>query len=68
MSKKRLDICWERQAAGKEAINQALKRYDRYLEENGIRESTRSSYVFRVKKFLEFAGDDTPQEGEFTRF
>lgn len=67
MAKKRLDICWERQA-GNEDFKPALKRYDRYLEENGIREATRSSYVFRVGKFLEFAGDDTPQEGEFTRF
>jgi|WetSurMetagenome_2_1015567.scaffolds.fasta_scaffold01451_8 hypothetical protein len=67
MSKKRLDICWDRQA-GKEDIKPALKRFDRYLEENGIRASTRSSYVFRVGKFLEFAGNDTPQEGEFIRF
>jgi len=67
MSKKRLDICWEREA-GKEDFKPALKRFDRYLEENGIRESTRSSYVFRVGKFLEFAGNDIPQEGEFTMF
>ena len=50
MSKKRLDICWEREAS-KEDFKPALRRYDRYLEENGIRESTRSSYVFRVGKF-----------------
>ena len=46
MSKKRLDVSWERQV-GKEDFKPALKRYDRYLEENGIRESTRYSYVFR---------------------
>jgi hypothetical protein len=61
MSKKRPDVNWERQAC-KEDFKPVLKRYDRYLEENGIRESTRSSYVFRVGKFLEFAQDDAPQE------
>jgi site-specific recombinase XerD len=67
MSKKRLDVSWGR-AVGKEDFKPILKRYDRYLEENGIRESTRSSYVFRVGKFLEFAQDDMPLEEEFVRF
>lgn len=67
MSKKRLDVSWGR-AVGKEDFKPILKRYDRYLEENGIRESTRSSYVFRVGKFLEFAQDDLPLEEEFVRF
>ena len=52
-------------AVGKEDFKPILKRYDRYLEENGIRESTRSSYVFRVGKILEFAQDDLPLEEEF---
>jgi site-specific recombinase XerD len=67
MAKKRLAVTWGKQA-GKEDFKPALKRYDHYLEENGIRESTRSSYVFRVGKFLEFAHDDTPQVEEFTKF
>lgn len=67
MSKKRLDICWERQA-GKEDFKPVLKRYDRYLEENGIRASTRSSYVFRAGKFLEYAKEEKPQEEKFAMF
>ena len=67
MTKKRLDVNWERQK-GKEDFKPALKRYYRYLEDSGLRKSTISSYVFRVSKFFEFVKNDTPQVEEFTRF
>jgi integrase/recombinase XerD len=67
MAKKRLDVVWEREVK-KEDFNPSLKHYYRYLQDNGLRESTITSYVFRVGKFLEFARDDTPQEGDFMRF
>ena len=67
MSKKRLDLNWDR-AVGKEDFKPALKRNSRYLQDRGLRESTVASYVLRAGKFLEFAQEDTPQEEEFNRF
>ena len=69
MSKKRLDVDWTREI-GNEDLNPALKPYSRYLEDIGLRESTISSYVFRVGEFLEFArnGYESPQEEDFAKF
>jgi integrase/recombinase XerD len=67
MPKKRLDVSWTREI-GVEDIKPALKRYNRYLEDMGIRDSTRTSYVFRVGKFLEFVKDDKPTTDDFSRF
>jgi hypothetical protein len=67
MPKKRLDVNWGREVKT-EDFKPALKRYNRYLEDSGLRKSTISSYVFRVGKFLEFAQDDAPQVEDFTRF
>jgi integrase/recombinase XerD len=67
MPKKRLDVNWERDVRI-EDFKPALKQYNRYLEDVGLMESTISSYVFRVGKFLEFAQDEVPQAEEFTRF
>lgn len=67
MTKKRLDVNWSREVRT-EDFTPALKRYNRYLEGDGLRESTISSYLFRVGKFLEFAKGDSPQVEEFTRF
>jgi integrase/recombinase XerD len=67
MSKKRMDVNWDREV-GIEDLKPALKRYSRHLEDNGLRESTIISYIFRVGKFLEFAQGDAPQVEEFTRF
>jgi integrase/recombinase XerD len=67
MPKKRLDVNWEREVRT-EVFRPALKRYCRYLEDAGLRESTISSYVFRVGKFLENAQNDAPQGEDFTRF
>jgi hypothetical protein len=54
MPKKRLDVNWDREVSA-EDVKPALKKYSRYLEENGLTESTISSYVYRAGKFLEFA-------------
>ena len=51
-----------------EDIKPTLKKYNRYLEDNGLRDSTISSYVFRVGKFLEFAQNNEPQVEDFTSF
>ncbi len=67
MSKKRLDVNWGRQA-GTEDFKPVLKHFIRYLQDNGLSESTITSYVFRVGKFLEYTRDDTPHEEDFTRF
>ncbi|MEM2097007.1 hypothetical protein [Methanothrix sp.] len=42
MSRKRLDVNWKREVQT-EDFKPALKRYTRYLEEIGLRESTISS-------------------------
>jgi integrase/recombinase XerD len=67
MPKKRLDVSWTREI-GVEDLKPALKRYNRYLEDGGLRDSTITMYVFRVGKFLEFAKDNKPPVDEFTRF
>jgi len=67
MPKKRLDVNWNREVRV-EDFNPALKRFNRYLEDNGLRESTISSYLFRVGKFLEFAQNDSPHVDDFARF
>jgi site-specific recombinase XerD len=67
MPKKRLDVNWNREVRT-EDFKPTLKRYDRYQEDNGLKKSTISSYVFRVGKFLEFAKDDAPQVDKFTKF
>ncbi|MDH7597447.1 MAG: phage integrase N-terminal SAM-like domain-containing protein [Methanothrix sp.] len=67
MPKKRLDVNWKREVHT-EDFKPALRRYTRYLEENGLRESTISSYVFRVGKFLEFAQTDEPDADDFAAF
>jgi hypothetical protein len=67
MPKKRLDVNWNREVRT-EDFNPALKRYNRYLEDSGLRESTISSYLFRVGKFLEFAQNDMPHVDDFAKF
>jgi hypothetical protein len=56
MAKKRLDVVWEREVK-KEDFNPSLKHYYRYLQDNGLRESTITSYVFRYVKL-----DRTPEK------
>jgi integrase/recombinase XerD len=67
MPKKRMETNWDREV-GIEDLKPVLKRYGRHLEDIGLRDSTITSYVFRVGKFLEFAQDDAPNVEDFTRF
>jgi integrase/recombinase XerD len=43
-----------------DAIETALNKYSRYLEQLGRRPSTISSYVFHVERYLRFAETDRP--------
>jgi len=67
MPKKRLDVNRIREVRS-EDLKPALKRYNRYLEDFGLRKSTITSYGIRVGKYLEFARDDSPHVEDFTRF
>ena len=67
MPKKRLNVNWEREVRT-EDFRPALMRFNRYLEDNGMRKSTITSYVFRVGKFLEFAQNDAPHVDDFEKF
>ncbi len=67
MAKKWLDVNWDREVRT-EDFKPALKRYTRYLEENGLRKSTIASYVFRVGKFLDYIKTDSPQVEDFSKF
>jgi hypothetical protein len=58
MPKKRLDVNWNREI-GKEDLKPPVKRYRRYLEDNGLRASTIPMYVLHVSKYLEFCGTDS---------
>jgi hypothetical protein len=62
-----LDVNWIREVRS-EDLKPALMRYNRYLEDLGLRKSTITSYVLRVGKFLAFAQGDAPQVEDFTRF
>ena len=59
MSKKRMDVNWERDVKT-EDFKLALKRFRMYLKNNGLRASTIDMYVFRAGKYLEFAHTDAP--------
>ncbi|MCX8207487.1 MAG: hypothetical protein N3G75_06610 [Methanothrix sp.] len=59
MSRKRLDVNWKKEHDA-EDIMPALKRYRRYLQDNGLRPSTIPMYVLYLRKYLELAGTDSP--------
>ncbi|MCJ7442964.1 MAG: site-specific integrase [Methanotrichaceae archaeon] len=61
MSKKRLNISWDRKTSP-EDIKPALKRFRHHLKDIGLRDSTIESYVFRLGKYLEFAQNKVPTE------
>ena len=69
MPKKRMDVNWKREI-GKEDLKPAVKRYRRYLEDQGLRASTIPMYVLHVhvSKYLEFAETDSPCADDFARF
>lgn len=58
MSKKRLEVDWDLKTSIDLSVN--LKRYTRYLEDQGFRDSTIDSYVGHVGRYLKFAGTDQP--------
>lgn len=62
-----MNVNWKRERDA-EDLMPALKRYRRYLEDNGLRPSTIPMYVLHVKKYLEFAGTDSPSADDFARF
>jgi hypothetical protein len=37
-----------------------LRRFKRYLRDNGVRPSTLENYAFRVSKYFEFCDDQEP--------
>jgi len=59
MSKKRLDVVWHKGIAV-EDLKPTLKSFEKRLKESGLRTSTIEMYVFRVRKYLEFANTDEP--------
>jgi hypothetical protein len=67
MAKKRLDVNWKRETV-KEDPKPAVKRYQRYLVDIGLRESSIPMYVLCVGKYLEFSGTDSPNVDEFINF
>jgi integrase/recombinase XerD len=67
MAKKRLDVNWKREIR-KEDLKPAVKRYQRYLVDKGLRASTIPMYVLRVTKYLEFSGTDSPNAEDFAKF
>jgi site-specific recombinase XerD len=67
MEKKRLNVNWRRGDDAKDFMP-SLKRFRHFLEDEGLRESTICSYVFRVGKYLEFAASDTPSVEDFKMY
>lgn len=67
MAKKRLDVNWKREIR-KEDLKPAVKRYQRYLVDKGLRESSIPMYVLHVGKYLEFSGTDSPNADDFAKF
>jgi hypothetical protein len=49
-------------------LNANLRRYQRFLENEGFRQSTIDSYVGNVGRYLEFTGTDRPQAEAATEF
>jgi hypothetical protein len=45
-----------------DVIGIALKRYQRFLEQQGRRPSTVTSYLFHAEKYLRFANTERPSE------
>jgi integrase/recombinase XerD len=67
MTKKRLDIDWNRIDQVKD-INPALARFERYLRDKGFRNSTIDGYVGCVARYLKFAKTDTPLAEDAVQF
>jgi len=68
MSKKRLDINWSDDAQSTADFKRLLVRYNNYLKDIGLRESTIESYVGCVGRYLEFAQTDRPSVSDSVKF
>lgn len=66
MKKRRLDVDWHREAFVD--FEMPLRRYKRYLEDQGFRESTVESYVGNAGRYLKFAKTDRPATETATLF
>jgi integrase/recombinase XerD len=58
MGRRRLEVDWHREASVD--FNAPLRRYKRYLEDIGLRETTIDSYVGQVGRYLIYTGTDRP--------
>jgi integrase/recombinase XerD len=62
-----LKVDWARKVK-KSDLGPALGRYRRFLVDLGFRDSTIDMYVFRARKYLEFAETEQPSAEDFIRF
>lgn len=65
--KNQLNIDWSRDVKGND-LEYALRKYRRNLENLGFSNQTIESYLFRCRKYLEFAETDQPSEEDFAKF
>ncbi len=63
---KRLNIEWN--VPNNIDFKPTLKRFQRYLEDRGRRDSTIKGYVGNVERYLKFAGTDHPSEIDRNKF
>jgi len=67
VSKKRIEVDWKKGITADD-IKPSVKRFRRYLEDNGLRASTIPMYVLHISKYLEFSQTDLPIAEDFVRF
>jgi hypothetical protein len=59
---------WSKKKTGQVALQPALRRYRRYLEDRMLAASIFESHLNRVKLFLEWSGTDTPSTSSFDSY
>jgi hypothetical protein len=64
----KLSIDWDIGAGNRSGINLALKRYRKYLEDKGLRESTIEGYVGNVGRYLNSLDTDRPSTENLIEF
>jgi hypothetical protein len=62
----RISVDWS--IASTTEFEPSLKRFRRYLEDQGIRESTITGYVGNIHRYLKFAGTIQPSPQDLDRF
>jgi hypothetical protein len=63
---KKLDVNWSRTRSAN--FDNALKRYGRYLEEQGFRDSTVEEYAGNAGRYLRFVKTDRPSLKDYKKF